>query len=285
MYVCAHVPCRVWQCISIFAWIVVAEVVYLTKDGVQNKLIRIASKWNHLQPLHQPCNGGSVLGKMGNALLYHLGQGIPLDHFGLLGSASNAHLWLLLKAHLKKKDSIAVDVHFGAVFIGKLCLWGCVGWVARGNTVTADLLNGVSWAIVGNLGLPAVGSRRLEEDIGAAYISVDDWVWLPLVEVVESTCYVHGNGLDLLIGQWVLRELCSQAGGHELSEDDGRTSLGGGSNEEEEVRMSKSWGNGHLTGEDAKVVVRDDNIVKAFCCHFEASKQSNSDLSICPRAQ
>ena len=60
------------------------------------------------------------------------------------------------------------------------------------------------------------------------------------MEVVESTCYVNGNGLYLLIRQRVLKELCSQAGGHELSDDDGRMSLGGGSDEKEEVGMTES---------------------------------------------
>ena len=69
---------------------------------------------------------------------------------------------------------------------------------------------------------------------------MDDWVWLPLVEVVEPTGYINGNGLDLLIRQRVSRELCSQTGGHELSDDDGRMSLGGGSNEKEEVGMTES---------------------------------------------
>ena len=223
--------------VSLHGRLIEAVFVYLTKDGVHNEIIRMASDWNWLQLFHHPCNGGPVLGKMGNALLYDLGQGIPMDNFGLLGSASNTHLGLFLEAHLEKKNSKTVDVHLWGVFIWKLRLRGCIGWVAGSNTVTGDLLDGVSRAIVRNLGLPAVGSRRLEEDIGAADISVDNWVWLPLVEVVESTCYIHGNGLDLSIGQWVLRELCSQAGGHELGEDDGRMSLGGGSNEEEEIRM------------------------------------------------
>ena len=74
----------------------------------------------------------------------------------------------------------------------------------------------------------------------AADIPMDDWVWLPPVEVVESTCYIVGNGLDLSIGQRVLKELFLQAYGHELSDDDRRMSLGGGSNEKEEVGMTES---------------------------------------------
>ena len=73
-----------------------------------------------------------------------------------------------------------------------------------------------------------------------ADISMDDWVWLPLVKVVESTCYINGNELDLLIRQRVLRELCSQAASHQLSDDDGWISLGGGTYEKEEVGMTKT---------------------------------------------
>ena len=104
-----------------------AEIVYLTKDAVQNKIRQIASDWNWLQLLHHLCNGGFVLGKMGSALLYDLGQGISLDNFGLLGSASNTHLRLFFEVHLEKKNSKTVDVHLWGVFVGKLCFRGCIG--------------------------------------------------------------------------------------------------------------------------------------------------------------
>ena len=70
----------------------------------------------------------------------------------------------------------------------------------------------------------------------------------------------------------MLRELCLQAGDHELGEENRRMASGGGSSEEQEVRMMKFWGNGHLMGEDVKVVPRDDDTVKAFCCDLEALK-------------
>ena len=84
---------------------------------------------------------------MGSTLLYNVGQGNPLDHFGLLGSTSNTHLGLFLKVHLKK-NSKAVDIHLWGVVLREPSLRSCVDWIVEENTVNADLFNGVSWAIV-----------------------------------------------------------------------------------------------------------------------------------------
>ena len=139
---------------------------------------------------------------MSYTLLCDLGQGILLDHFGLLNSDSNAHLRLFLKARFKN-DSKALDIHVYCLLVWEHCLrcWICrLGW--WGNTVTADLLNGVSRAIFQNLGLMAVGSRRFEEEIGAADMTVDDWVCFHQCRNLSRVSYklitLHWNQVHIL---------------------------------------------------------------------------------------
>ena len=103
----------------------------------------VFSNLNPPKLLHHLCKCGSVVWKVWHALIDDLGQWNPLDCLGLLGSVSNAHLRLSLKAHFEKEDSKAIDIHLWRVIIRKSSLWGSIGWVARGNTVDADLLNEV----------------------------------------------------------------------------------------------------------------------------------------------
>ena len=76
-------------------------------------------------------------------------------------------------------------------------LRGSVHWTA--GILRLQLALEVGSAIVGNLGQPASVGRGLKENVGTAEVPVDDGVRGHVVEVVEGTGHVNGNGEELFL--------------------------------------------------------------------------------------
>lgn len=62
----------------------------------------------------------------------------------------------------------------------------------------------IYWTIVRDLNFPAIVGERVKENITTADITMDDGMWLHVMEIIESSSHISANEGDSLSSHWSL---------------------------------------------------------------------------------
>ena len=109
---------------------------------------------------------------------------------------------------------------------------------------------------------------------------MNERVWSHEVEVVEGSCYINTDHVDMFREYCLLLHLLPQTGGHQLCQDH-HLSFQGGSNELQQVGVAYSEGHVHLSFEQPNVVLR-DNLIVTLSSHLSSPEGGNRDSGPIP---